>query len=111
MNKEAIKKAQLEFYKDLDNDPTRIECDIDFALSLAREDIIWIYGDSTPENFPYLKATTEQLNFLADGFYVVVVRTIIWGNVLQIAMEEAHVEDMSSFKSRFMHLSMFGRWE
>lgn len=106
MKKKYIKKAEIEFYQNMDEDAIEIECDIDFAISLHREDMIWI-EEEKPKQYPYLKATPEQLNELADGWYVVISRTIIFGNILKIEMEEAH--ENSYFKKKFQHLSMFTR--
>lgn len=105
MNNKAIKKAHIEFYQKTNEDSITIQCDIDFALSLQREDMIWVDENATAKKFHYLKATTKKLRELSDGWYVVISRTILWGDTLQITMEEAH--EGSYFKKKFAHLSMF----
>ena len=104
MNNKVIKKANIEFYTKTNQASINIDCDVNFALSLHREDILWIDEEATKKKFPYLKTTTKKLLTLSDGWYVVISRSILWGNTLQIIMEEAH--EKNNFKKKFAHLSI-----
>lgn len=102
MNRKAIKEAWIQFSKDADEEYIGIRCDIDFALSLQRYDIIQVESEATTKNFPYLKATTKQIEELSNGWYVVIRREIMDGDSLDIIMENIH--EGSKRKEKFAHL-------
>lgn len=104
MTKDIIKKAHIEFYKSEDLDSIEVKCDIDFALSLRIGDIIWIDEAAKPSKFLFLDISQKELTYLSDGWYVFLSRRLLYGNELEIIMEEAH-GGRSYFKKKFAHLT------
>lgn len=110
MNAKYIKTAEIQLYtsnsssNEMNDADFTIECDVDFAISLQREDIFWISNEHTVKMFPYLRITKKYLSKMPDNWYVVVSRRLILGNILEIQLEAVSQKGGNEIKEKFAHL-------
>ena len=111
--KKFIKRAILELVTNRFEDGARIECDVEFALAIQREDLIWILNEEKyslselKERYKFITDTDENclkgLGF--GGIYAVIARDII-GDTIELNCLETQGPN-GSFSERFKHLELY----